>query len=542
MGTCLDKIRGPCDPQRRSSDEVAAEIFQGQAPSGEAGAEKAARWRRFNEAQAGKQKRTAKEFLSNYNLGKRLNAGAQGVTYLATRNIGNEAGNTVVVKRPNDPIDVSDFTALQDKTHPHVVRVFDLFCDDHEHPTDTYIVMECCKGGDLFEAFESLGHHADLTWCANVIAQVSKGVSYLHGTCNSCHNDIKPENILLDRPCTTLADVPRVMVGDFGCLSPLDKISVMDGGGGDPRYRAPEVHSNPRHLFGAKTDVWSVGVTLFEIASGGYMPYINQPNLAGWAKFSEYQGGEMARTMMGRLAQTPCKAPDLSWAAPNPSLHKALKAMLSPQPDHRPAMAALLQDPFIRHGSEVNQTKRLLFGTQTSALLQERSKKHKLHKFLIDMIGHKLQGESLDYYREIWDQYDTQGDGVMGRAQFDLMVHEQGICPPDGKTADQFFKFADRDKTGQIDFHEFVALTFNAHAIPEAEKLRYFRSVFQDLADDDGLIHLETFAEHFGNPQRGSKEWTKIENLFNQIDVNHDESVDLAEFEAYVDIHVSDGQ
>ena len=76
----------------------------------------------------------ARGFFDHYVIEKRLQAGAQGVTYIATEIA---SGNTVVVKQPNNVNDTTDFDELCGTAHPHIVRIFACF----HNPMETYIVI-----------------------------------------------------------------------------------------------------------------------------------------------------------------------------------------------------------------------------------------------------------------------------------------------------------------------------------------------------------------------------------------------------------------
>merc|ERR1712135_197972 len=101
------------------------------------------------------------------------------------------------------------------------------------------------------------------------------------------HNDLKPDNILLERLPTSSMDVPRVMVGDFGQAAVFGMPQP-----GDPRYCSPEAHRmalGQGGVPGFKGDVYMLGVTLYELLSGGNLPYIEQPctlsqySVVGWS-------------------------------------------------------------------------------------------------------------------------------------------------------------------------------------------------------------------------------------------------------------------
>lgn len=235
--------------------------------------------------------RSAKrDFEKEYEIGRRLNAGAQGVTYLATER---KSGRTVVVKKPNNVADTEDFDMLVHKSHPNIVRVFALFTS----PLETFVVMECCAGGDLFKGYshciEAFGGMT-YNFIAGAMHQVMAGVSYLHAEFKECHNDIKPENVLLDRKPAHPSDIPRCMVADFGCAS-------LNGSGanGDPRYNAPELWFQGHVSYAS--DVWALGIMLYEMLSGGVLAFTDHMNISGYVAWIEYDSGSLAQKFVNAI-------------------------------------------------------------------------------------------------------------------------------------------------------------------------------------------------------------------------------------------------
>lgn len=229
-------------------------------------------------------------FMEKYELGSRLAAGSKGVTYLA---IERSTKQTVVAKKPNDVTDTRDFDFLKDKQHPNIARVFECFCT----PDETFVIMEYYRGGDLFEALEDIGMPT-CSWTAAVFKQVVHGVKYLYDEFRESHIDIKRENILLDRKPTCSEDIPKVVVADFGCAAAAGVLTHKTGGG-DPRYRAPETFWNAP--FGCSTDVWALGVLLFELLTGGLLIYINQKNVCGFRAFMSLEDGAVCKRFMRQL-------------------------------------------------------------------------------------------------------------------------------------------------------------------------------------------------------------------------------------------------
>jgi len=107
-------------------------------------------------------------------------------------------------------------------------------------------------------------------WLADTCKQIAQGLHHIH-TANVLHLDIKPDNILV-------ANNGVLKLADFGHAS-LKK-DWKDGGEGDSMYMAPELLGggvplsprSPRVSVTPKADIFSLGLLLFELATGTYLP------------------------------------------------------------------------------------------------------------------------------------------------------------------------------------------------------------------------------------------------------------------------------
>jgi serine/threonine-protein kinase len=150
--------------------------------------------------------------------------------------------------------------------HPGVVRVHALV----KGKGRVYLVTELIEGArGLGAAFEALGD--DHRGKASLVAEAARAVGCAHQK-GIVHRDLKPENILVDR-------AGRVRVADFGLATKADLSRLTQVGAvvGTPTYMAPEliglVGVDRRLPVTPRTDVWALGVLLYE-ALTGRQPYV----------------------------------------------------------------------------------------------------------------------------------------------------------------------------------------------------------------------------------------------------------------------------
>jgi serine/threonine protein kinase len=277
---------------------------------------------------------TSQQFFDKYELGERVAAGLKGVIHIATEK---KSRCQVAVKKPRNSWDVSDHTLLATKCHPNIVRAIECFAGWKE----TYIVMEWCKDGDLFHHLHSRTKPPEEKWGAQVFEQILAGMRYLHDDFGESHNDIKPENLLLDRSTVNLDDVPRLMLADFGCVALAGSLTQKTGGG-DPRYRAPETFWGAP--FGFPTDAWASGVVLYEILSLGLLMYTRERNHHGFRAFRRHRDGELCREYMRSLSSgTPVDVRGICGS----DAEQLLKSLLELDPHKRATIKGAATHPWI---------------------------------------------------------------------------------------------------------------------------------------------------------------------------------------------------
>lgn len=158
--------------------------------------------------------------------------------------------------------------ALAKLSHPHIVPVYGFFRQEHA----AFLFMKLIDGpsiADLLAETASYKQNAILNdirsdWFkfANIARDIASGLAHAHSQ-NLVHRDIKPSNLMLDAN-------EHPWITDFGLAKVFDvqhSLSMTGDIVGTPRYMSPE---QLRGECDARSDVYSLGLTLYELATGSH--------------------------------------------------------------------------------------------------------------------------------------------------------------------------------------------------------------------------------------------------------------------------------
>ena len=210
-----------------------------------------------------------------YELVRLLGQGGMGAVYEARNHLGKRFAVKLLLKPEfaQDPGLTARFfreakasAAIESE---HIVEVYDTGVDpDTNFP---FIIMELLKGEDLEHTIARVGA-LNTVGASRVIAQAASGLGKAHEA-GIVHRDIKPANIFMT---TRESGDSVVKILDFGIAKQqMEVLSSNEGAGltktgsmlGTPLYMSPEQAQGLKSI-DARTDIWSLGMCLYEALSG----------------------------------------------------------------------------------------------------------------------------------------------------------------------------------------------------------------------------------------------------------------------------------
>jgi serine/threonine-protein kinase len=201
----------------------------------------------------------------------------------------------------------SEVRVARQVSHPNVCRVYDI----GEVEGTPFISMEYIDGEDLSSLLTRIGRlpgdkalDTARKICAGLAAAHDRGI---------IHRDLKPQNIMLNKR-------GEVIIMDFGLAALAGQLTPSDVRSGTPAYMAPEQLKGAEVT--ARSDIYALGLVLYELFTGK-RPFEAQ-TIRQMLEMQE-SGHFMSMTSVA--------------AEIDPSVEKAIRRCLDPDPAKRPATA-----------------------------------------------------------------------------------------------------------------------------------------------------------------------------------------------------------
>ncbi|KAJ9685042.1 hypothetical protein PVL29_017181 [Vitis rotundifolia] len=324
-------------------------------------------------------------FKEFFILGRKLGQGQFGTTFLCVEKATRKeyACKSIAKRKLVTDEDVEDvrreIQIMHHLTgHPNVISIKGAY----EDAVAVHVVMELCKGGELFDRIIQRGHYTE-----RKAAELTRTIVGVVEACHSLgvmHRDLKPENFLL----VNEEEDSLLKTIDFGLsvfFKPGEKFTDVVG---SPYYVAPEVL---RKRYGPEADVWSAGVILYILLSG-VPPF--------WA---ETEQGIFEQVLHGDLDFSTDPWPSISESAKD-----LVRRMLVRDPRRRLTAHEVLCHPWVQVDG-VAPDKPL--DSAVLSRLKQFSAMNKLKKMALIVIAENLSEEEIAGLKEMFKMIDTDNSG-----------------------------------------------------------------------------------------------------------------------------------
>ena len=259
-----------------------------------------------------------------YDIISEIGDGGMGRVYRA---VGRESGRTVAVKvlHPEGGIsweDVKRFQhevrSIQDIDHPNIVSIHDVGTHEGRH----YYSMDFIEGNSLKQIIDR-EESLEVRRALKITETLARALHAAHQK-GIIHRDIKPDNVIL-----TEGGDPRLL--DFSIAKIFAEVTQVTKIGtalGTPVYMAPEQAGGHIDALDAKTDVYALGVLLYEMLSG----------------LPPFHGRTVVEILDAVESEKPIPLRDLNSKIPEPVDRIVLHAMEKRKQDRYPSAEAFAED------------------------------------------------------------------------------------------------------------------------------------------------------------------------------------------------------
>ena len=383
---------------------------------------------------------------------------------------------------------------LKKMDHPNIIRIYEVY----ESERSLYIVMEECKGGEIFdriiEHIQNKQMYSEKD-AAIIFQQVMSCIQYCHNQ-NICHRDLKPENILYLNAGSEKNN--RIKIIDFGLSQASDRLKTKVG---TAYYVSPEIlKGNYTQL----CDIWSAGVILYILLSGD--PPFNGANDSA---------------IYNKIAEMRYTFPESKWKNVSNDAKDLICHMLVPEKERFNAEQVLAHKWFQNASeaplSEIEFNAHNLFMNFVNGSM--------IKKMGLMFIATRLDENEINNLKKVFSAFDTGKDGQISYEEFrqGLMgLKSNKIKEEDVKS---LFDKIDVDKNGKIDYTEFIAATIDEANYNKKERLLEAFDSFDK--DGSGQISKGELLETLNAEKCQEKE---IEKFIKAVDKDGNGKISREEF------------
>ncbi|KAL1562481.1 Calcium-dependent protein kinase 15 [Salvia divinorum] len=437
------------------------------------------------------------DLKSKYSVGKELGRGQFGVTYMCTEIATGQsyACKSILKRKLASKTDKQDMKRevdiMQHLSGQHNIVEFKGAFEDRQ---SVHLIMEVCRGGELFDSIIAQGHYSERA-ASDLCRQILNVVQNCHFM-GVMHRDLKPENFLL----SSKDDKATLKATDFGLSVFIEEGKVYRDIVGSAYYVAPEVLWRS---YGKEIDVWSAGVILYILLSG-VPPF--------WA--------ETEKGIFDAILNEEVDFDSQPWPSISNSAKDLVRKMLNKDPKRRITSAQVLEHPWIK-----GQASDKPIDSAVLSRMKQFRAMNKLKKLALKVIAQSLSEEEIKGLKAMFTNMDTDNSGTITYEELKTGLARLGSKLSETEVQ-QLMEAADVDGNGTIDYIEFITATMHRHKLERDEHL--FKAFQFFDKDDSGYITMDELETAM--KEHGMGEGATIKEIISEVDTDNDGKINYEEF------------
>ena len=372
-----------------------------------------------------------------------------------------------------------EINILKNADHPNIIKLYEIY----ESKRLYYLVMEECKGGELFDKIiEHIQNKKMYTekHAAEILEQIMSAIEYCHNN-GICHRDLKPENILYLNEGSEDGNLIKII--DFGLSQIIQPDKKLRSKVGTAYYVSPEILKG---VYTEKCDIWSAGVILYILLSGS--PPFN---------------GNNDNVIYNKIAQMSFSFPDKRWKNISNEAKDLITHMIAPE-NERYNAKQVLEHPWFKIIKNVN----LVNLNFDPIVFKDFVESTWIKKITLLFIASRLDENEINDLRNIFEAFNTEKDGKISYKELKdglLKLKSNNI---NEKDIHQLFETIDVNKNGKIDYTEFLAATLQKRNYLRKERLYEAFCLFDE--NNTGKITKEELMQVLNLDKDKEKEAEKL--------------------------------
>ena len=396
---------------------------------------------------------------------------------------------------------IKEIETLSMLDHPNIVKYHETYNDRRNF----HIIMELCKGGDLFDNIVKRKVFSEKDAC-HITFKLLSVILHCHSL-GIVHRDLKPENILFENKF----NISDIKIIDFGLSQQSSSEDVLNSIVGSPFYVAPEVLDG---RYDAKCDLWSIGVIAYCL-------------LSGRPPFYSKDKDELFKL----IRNNPVRFKKKVWENISDSAKDFIKFILNKNPKDRPNPRNALQhiwfEKILKEDMNFNQL-------DPAVLNQLRSfhEPRQLTKAVLSFIIKKLRNVEINQLNKSFNILDRDKSGFIDIRQ---LQKEFEFCKVEINDEElrqiihncAYLNYKSNDNFDKINYSVFIVAAMDRKKLIDSELLWEVFIIFD--SQSKGFISISDFEKAFERTGK-KKSIEDIKYMFKEMGLSVDSQINFQNF------------